>query len=114
MKRFVNHLSLLAAGAMVATGCVPTRHNLPPAHQLMEPGPGVGGPGPGVLGPPPYAAAPAPAGPAVAAIAQSDESQDDSKTSVATGDSSGSEIRQVGFIGTGAACNTPGSNIPAG
>ncbi len=27
-------------------------HNLPPAEQLMEPGPGVGGPGPGVMVPP--------------------------------------------------------------
>ncbi|QDT61906.1 hypothetical protein SV7mr_44470 [Stieleria bergensis] len=51
MKRFVNHLSLIAAGAMVATGCVPTRHNLPPTQHLMHPGPGVDGPGPGVLGP---------------------------------------------------------------
>ena len=57
MKRFVTHLSLLAAGALIATGCVPTRHNLPPEQHLMEPGPGVGGPGPGVLGPPPYAGA---------------------------------------------------------
>ena len=51
MKRFVNHLSLIAAGAMVATGCVPTRHNLTPTEHLMHPGPGVDGPGPGVLGP---------------------------------------------------------------
>ena len=32
----------------VRTG-IPTAHNLPPAHRLLEPGPGVGGPGPGVL-----------------------------------------------------------------
>ena len=32
----------------VRTG-IPTSHNLPPAHRLLEPGPGVGGPGPGVL-----------------------------------------------------------------
>ena len=31
-------------------------HNLPPAEQLMEPGPGVGGPGPGVMVPPMLAA----------------------------------------------------------
>lgn len=54
MKRIVTHLSLLAATAMVATGCVPVRHNLPPEQRLLEPGPGVGGPGPGVLGAPPY------------------------------------------------------------
>ena len=52
MKRIVTHLSLLAAAAVFATGCVPVRHNLPPEQHLMEPGPGVGGPGPGVLGPP--------------------------------------------------------------
>ena len=52
MKRIVTHLSLLAATAILATGCVPVRHNLPPEQRLMEPGPGVGGPGPGVLGPP--------------------------------------------------------------
>ncbi len=39
-------LALLTA----ATGCTgPTKHNLPPAQMLMEPGPGVGGPGPGVM-----------------------------------------------------------------
>ena len=52
MKRIVTHMSLLAASAILATGCVPVRHNLPPEQQLMEPGPGVGGPGPGVLGAP--------------------------------------------------------------
>jgi hypothetical protein len=52
MKRIVTHLSLLAATATLATGCVPVRHNLPPEQRLLEPGPGVGGPGPGVLGPP--------------------------------------------------------------
>jgi hypothetical protein len=41
---------LLATTA--ALGCAfPKQHNLPPAIQLMEPGPGVGGPGPGVLPP---------------------------------------------------------------
>lgn len=52
MKRIVTHMSLFAASAILATGCVPVRHNLPPEQQLMEPGPGVGGPGPGVLGAP--------------------------------------------------------------
>lgn len=52
MKRIVTHMSLLAATAILATGCVPVRHNLPPEQQLMEPGPGVGGPGPAVLGAP--------------------------------------------------------------
>jgi len=51
MKRIVTHLSLLAATAVLASGCVPVRHNLPPEQRLLEPGPGVGGPGPGVLGP---------------------------------------------------------------
>jgi len=32
----------------IRTG-IPAAHNLPPAHRLLEPGPGVGGPGPGVL-----------------------------------------------------------------
>lgn len=44
--------------ALVATGCImPKEHNLPPAHRLMHPGPGVGGPGPGVMPPmvPPHA-----------------------------------------------------------
>jgi hypothetical protein len=53
MKRIVTGLSLLAATAILATGCVPVRHNLPPEQRLLEPGPGVGGPGPGVLGPQP-------------------------------------------------------------
>jgi len=52
MKRIVTQLSLLAATAILATGCVPVRHNLPPEQRMLEPGPGVGGPGPGVLGAP--------------------------------------------------------------
>ncbi|MGV3483141.1 MAG: hypothetical protein ACO1RT_01845 [Planctomycetaceae bacterium] len=51
MRRPISHLTLLAATAAMATGCVPIRHNLPPEQRLLEPGPGVGGPGPGVLGP---------------------------------------------------------------
>ncbi len=45
---------MLAAIAVLATGCAPTRHNLPPEQHLRHPGPGVGGPGPGVLGAPQY------------------------------------------------------------
>lgn len=43
---------LCVAATVMAAGCAPVRHNLPPEQRLMEPGPGVGGPGPGVLGPP--------------------------------------------------------------
>lgn len=49
------HLVLLSALA-VAGGCaLPFKNNLPPATQLMHPGPGVDGPGPGVMiyAPPP-------------------------------------------------------------
>jgi hypothetical protein len=43
---------LTTAVAFTALGCAfPKAHNLPPAQQLLEPGPGVGGPGPGVLPP---------------------------------------------------------------
>lgn len=113
MKRFVTHLSLIAAGAMVATGCVPTRHNLPPAQQLMEPGPGVGGPGPGVLGPPPYTGAMAgPAGFSDVA-ANKIPSEVSSEIAAAGRDLSQSEIQQVGFVerlrGGGAACNCGGA-----
>lgn len=46
-------MTLLAASAVLATGCTPMRrHNLPPEQRMLEPGPGVGGPGPGVMGPP--------------------------------------------------------------
>ncbi|MGB7344370.1 MAG: hypothetical protein WBD20_09170 [Pirellulaceae bacterium] len=58
MKRFITHLSMLAAVAVLATGCAPTRHNLPPEQHLMQPGPGVGGPGPGVMGSPQYGGGP--------------------------------------------------------
>lgn len=133
MKRFVTHLSLIAAGAMVATGCVPTRHNLPPAQHLMEPGPGVGGPGPGVLGPPPYAGAMAtPGNPASASVAANKvPSEVSSEIADAGRDLSESEIQQVGFVqrmrggdaacGCGAGCmsgscgaNAGGGGIPAG
>jgi hypothetical protein len=50
-------LVLMLAAAFAAAGCAfPKAHNLPPAQQLLEPGPGVGGPGPGVLVPPAPAA----------------------------------------------------------
>ncbi len=46
------HLAFMAAAALAAAGCAfPKAHNLPPAQQILEPGPGVGGPGPGVLPP---------------------------------------------------------------
>ncbi|QDU27465.1 hypothetical protein ETAA8_25530 [Anatilimnocola aggregata] len=45
-------LCIMSLAVVTATGCVfPKAHNLPPASQLLEPGPGVGGPGPGVLPP---------------------------------------------------------------
>ena len=98
MKRFVTHLSLIAAGAMVATGCVPTRHNLPPAQQMMEPGPGVGGPGPGVLGAPQYGGpmgAPAVGPP----MAQSQVPSEVPSAIAKSGrDLTDSEIQQVGFV----------------
>jgi len=58
MKRFITQLSLLAAVAVLATGCAPTRHNLPPEQHMRHPGPGVGGPGPGVMGAPAYGGRP--------------------------------------------------------
>lgn len=45
-------LFTMMAAAVAATGCqLPKANNLPPAQQLLEPGPGVGGPGPGVIFP---------------------------------------------------------------
>jgi hypothetical protein len=43
--------TVFVGGAIAATGCsgLQQSHNVPPAQQLMEPGPGVGGPGPGVI-----------------------------------------------------------------
>ncbi|MCO6047714.1 hypothetical protein NG895_27740 [Aeoliella sp. ICT_H6.2] len=43
--------SCVLAAALTTIGCTGAKmaHNLPPAQQLMEPGPGVGGPGPGVI-----------------------------------------------------------------
>jgi hypothetical protein len=43
---------LMLAAGLAAAGCAfPKAHNIPPAQQILEPGPGVGGPGPGVLPP---------------------------------------------------------------
>lgn len=49
---FTNILTGLLVGATVAAvGCGGRlAYNLPPAQQIMHPGPGVGGPGPGVIG----------------------------------------------------------------
>ena len=53
MKTYVKFWALILVAAMSVTGCVKPfqQHDLPPAHQLMHPGPGVDGPGPGVLAP---------------------------------------------------------------
>jgi hypothetical protein len=52
MKIRLSLMSLALALGLTALGCAfPKQHNLPPAAQIMEPGPGVGGPGPGVLPP---------------------------------------------------------------
>lgn len=52
MKIRLSLLGVSLAVALTAAGCAfPKQHNIPPANQLMEPGPGVGGPGPGVLPP---------------------------------------------------------------
>lgn len=51
MKIRMWHLMACAAVA-IASGCAGLKeYNLPPAQQLLEPGPGVGGPGPGVIPP---------------------------------------------------------------
>ncbi|MEM9184968.1 MAG: hypothetical protein AAGB00_00560 [Planctomycetota bacterium] len=42
-------LNLMAVAAVSAVGCGQLAYNLPPAQQVMQPGPGVGGPGPGVI-----------------------------------------------------------------
>jgi hypothetical protein len=53
MKIRLTLVSVALLMGMTALGCAfpYAAHNLPPAAQLMEPGPGVGGPGPGVLPP---------------------------------------------------------------
>jgi len=48
----LREICLLLGVGLSALGCAfPKQYNIPPAIQLMEPGPGVGGPGPGVLPP---------------------------------------------------------------
>ncbi|MCM2370546.1 hypothetical protein [Aporhodopirellula aestuarii] len=101
MKRIVTHLALTATMAMIATGCVPVRHNMPPEQRMMQPGPGVGGPGPGVLGPPPYrpAMGSMPAGAANGCVTMDDSATANGGTSIsdlATG-TSNPEISQVGY-----------------
>src|SRR3989304_3703744 len=48
-------VGILCVAAVAVSGCGGRlAYNLPPASQLMEPGPGVGGPGPGVIPPAGY------------------------------------------------------------
>ncbi len=56
--RYVTGIAIVALATLTSSAIgqvrgiragIPTAHNLPPAHRLLEPGPGVGGPGPGVL-----------------------------------------------------------------
>jgi len=52
MKVRLTLVGISLAVGLTALGCAfPVQHNIPPAAQIMEPGPGVGGPGPGVLPP---------------------------------------------------------------
>lgn len=52
MKTFSKLWAVVAIAALMTTGCQTfEQHNLPPADQLLHPGPGVDGPGPGVLMP---------------------------------------------------------------
>jgi hypothetical protein len=96
MKRIVTHLSLVATSAILATGCVPVRHNLPPEQRMMEVGPGVGGPGPGVLGGPvaPPSMHVAAAAPEALSVANSD---------IATGMVQDGEIGLVNYMHSGSA-----------
>ncbi len=58
---------LALAGALALAGCkAPFTSNLPPAEQIMHPGPGVDGPGPGVM----MLGNPAPMAPAAPAASQ--------------------------------------------
>jgi len=80
-------LAVMLLAALSAVGCHPKKpfgpgggpggaaghldsHNLPPAHQLMHPGPGVGGPGPGVMMPSSPMVGPggAPVGPTMSSV----------------------------------------------
>ncbi|MFG0264989.1 MAG: hypothetical protein ACF8AM_07525, partial [Rhodopirellula sp. JB055] len=129
MKRIVTHLALAAATAILATGCVPVRHNLPPEQRMMQPGPGVGGPGPGVLGPQAYgmmgANAPAAATGTEGMITEGavDGGLSELPSSIAKAGQSNPEIQQVGFRqlaggdcgnGGNGGCLGGGSNIPPG
>ena len=128
MKHTFSIAALAALAGVVATGCVPVRHNLPPEQRMLQPGPGVGGPGPGVIPPMPYrgaAAAPAAgmpvggmidAGPAMGLTAQNDAAPTDNAVAAAKPASGNGEIQQVGFgaalsghaqCGPGG-CGTPG------
>ncbi|MEC9096899.1 MAG: hypothetical protein VX776_09720 [Planctomycetota bacterium] len=52
MKTLSKLWAVVAIAALMTTGCQTfEQHNLPPADQLLHPGPGVDGPGPGVLMP---------------------------------------------------------------
>lgn len=132
MKRIVTHLALAAATAILATGCVPVRHNLPPEQRMMQPGPGVGGPGPGVLGPQAYgmmgANAPAAAANTEGMITEGaiDGVLGEVPSSIVKAGQNNPEIQQVGFrqlaggdCGCGGSCGGGGclgggSNIPPG
>ena len=56
--RYITGIAIVALATLTSSAIgqvrgiragIPSAHNLPPAHRLLEPGPGVGGPGPGVL-----------------------------------------------------------------
>ena len=101
MKRIVTHLSLVATSAILATGCVPVRHNLPPEQHMREVGPGVGGPGPGVLGGP---VAPSYTHPAAMASTQALPVADDG---AAAGTVHDGEIGLVNYMHHGASDHAP-------
>ncbi|NND99808.1 MAG: hypothetical protein HKN47_21010, partial [Pirellulaceae bacterium] len=124
MKRIITQMSLLAAVAILATGCAPTRHNLPPEQHLMEPGPGVGGPGPGIMGPPMYGAAPM-AAPQGGSLAKSDSASSNKEPIAAAAKPASSGVMQASYTSCGPDCPScggsgcfggpgVGGNIPAG
>ena len=107
MKRIVTHLSLFATSAILATGCVPVRHNLPPEQHMREVGPGVGAPVPGVLGgpvAPSYTQAAAAAAPQALSVADN---------GVATGSVQDGEIGLVNYMHPGATDQAPAVDAPA-
>ena len=101
MKRIVTHMSLVATSAILATGCVPVRHNLPPEQRMMEVGPGVGGPGPGVLGN--MAAPPA----ADLAANAASEAMPMAQSEAAQGSVGDGEIGLVNYMHPGASSDAP-------